>query len=109
MKLVAKNGRLLENHETTLNKKQLSKFNEALHWYEKATDKITKRYEKGAADKKEKQYARAVALAAGLSVDIDNSFRDVISGESTVGEFKEKIRAWFKKVKEGMDDADIEE
>lgn len=108
MKLVAKNGRLLNEHETTLNKGQVGRFKEALHWYEKATDKIVKRYEKGAKDKKEKQYARAVALAAGLSVDIDTSFRKVLNGDSTVGEFKEVIRVWFSKVKEGMDEADIE-
>lgn len=103
MRLVAKNGRLLENHETELSEDQFGRFNEALHWYEKATEKITKRYNKG-----ERKYAKSVAVAADLSIEIDDSFKKVLSGESTVGEFKETVRAWFYKVREGMDEADIE-
>lgn len=103
MKLVARNGKLLEDHETSLNSNQVCRFEEALHWYEKATEKIARRY-----NKEEEIYAKPVALALDLSLEIDRSFKKVLNGESTVGEFKEIISAWFYKVKEGMDEADIE-
>lgn len=104
MKLVARNGMLLKDHETTLNTNQVGRFEEALHWYEKATEKIARRY-----NKEEGRYAKPVAIALDLSLEIDRSFKKVLNGESTVGEFKEIIRAWFYKVTEGMDDADIED
>jgi hypothetical protein len=107
MKLITKNGRLLKKHDTSLNKEQIVRFNDALHWYEKAVDKISKRYDKG-KKKDGNIYAMAVAKAADFSVAIDRSYREVLDGNATIGEFKEAIRTWFTMVREGMDKADIE-
>jgi len=107
MKLVAKNGRLLEDHPTTFNEEQLNRFKEAIHWYEKATEKISRRYDKGMKQGKDRLYTEAVAKAVGETEEIEKYYKLVINGDCTIGEFKERIKVWFFKVKEGMDDADV--
>ena len=103
MRLVAKNGKLLD----PLNEGQLERFGEVSHWYEKAVGKIAKRYARGVKQNKESRYAEAVAKALEETEEIDEKYHKVINGECTVEEFKESISKWFYKVKEGMDEADI--
>lgn len=105
MRLVAKDGKLLE----PFNKEQLAKFKEVAYWYEKAVSKITKRYARGVEQNKESRYAEAVAKAIGETEEIDERYQKAIDGNCTVEEFKESVSKWFYKVKEGMDDADIED
>ena len=104
MRLVAKDGEIIE----TLNKKELKKFKEATRWYEKASNKIAKKYHKGIGQEKEKRYAEAVALATEETRKIDERYKEVISGDCTVECFKEAVSDWFYKVKEGMDAIDAE-
>jgi len=106
MKLVVSNGRLLAEHKTTLNEEQISRFNDAIHWYEKATDKIAKRYAKGIPQKKEQRYAEAVAVATEETEEIEEYYKKVLSGDCAVEEFKERIKIWFFKVRDGMNDVD---
>lgn len=106
MKLVVSNGRLLAEHETTLSDEQISRFKDAIHWYEKATDKIAKRYAKGIPQKKEQRYAEAVAKAIGETDKIEERYNKVLSGDGTIGEFKKAIKIWFFKVRDCMNGID---
>jgi len=109
LKLVVSNGRLLAEHETTLNEVQVDLFSKALHWYEKATKKIVKRYARGMGQGKRALYSEAVALAAPETEEIGKLYKEVLSGDCSVPKFKEAISVWFYKVKEKMDAIDISE
>jgi len=108
LKMVAKNGRLCEGHPTKLNEEQLKRFKEAVHWFEKATDKIAARYHRGCKQGKDRLYTEVVAGARVETEAIDEHYLKFLDGECTVEEFKEKIKIWFFKVKDGMDAADAD-
>jgi len=109
LKLVVKDGRLLAEHETTLNEEQIGLFHKALHWYEKATNKISRRYARGIQQGKSVLYAEAVALAVPETEEIETRYKKVLSGDCSISKFKEAISEWFYKVKEKMDEADTSE
>lgn len=106
MKLVVSEGRLLDEHFTTLNDEQIKIFHDVLHWYEKATDKIVKRFAKGIPQEKEIRYSKVVAGAIGETKEIEECYQKVLNGGCTVGDFKGKVEAWFYKVRNGMNDVD---
>lgn len=103
MRLVAKNGKILE---TNLNKEQYEKFEEASHWYEKAGRKIVRRFARGVAKGKEMLYSKTIALAIEESNNVDVFYKKLLVGECTVEEFKDVVGVWFYKVKKGFDKDD---
>lgn len=103
MRLVARDGKIIK---TNLNKEQYSKFEEAVHWYEKASRKIVKRFARGVSKGKESLYSKTIALAIDESSNIDVFYKKLLEGEGTVEEFKDVVGVWFYKVKEGFDKDD---
>lgn len=103
MRLVARDGKIIE---TNLNKEQYAKFEEAIHWYEKAGRKIVKRFSRGVSQGKEALYSKSIALAIEESNNVDVYYQKFLEGKGTVEEFKEVVGVWFYKVKEGFDKDD---
>ena len=79
---------------------------EALGWYNKAIEKVAKRYFGALGTKREQGYIDAHNKFTELENQIDVVYVEYLSGEKDIDDFKDSIRVWFKKIMSEWTDVD---
>lgn len=81
---------------------------EAFGWYNKAIDKVAKRYYSAMGTKREQGYVDVYTRLIELHSQIDVVYREYLAGERDIEEFKDSIRVWFKEIMSGWTDIDLQ-